>query len=390
MLRKDCKPSLNVLGWERRLRYERLSRGAALLALSLLLPTSELFGGSVRVWPSAVVVDETILLSDLAEFHGFDSTSERSLAAIKVTGAPPPGGSRVVHMAMIRAALRANGTNMAVVTLHGSTKCDVTRPSIIAPEPPPSTRPKDSQATGGRAQARDHAATSPGSSAAGTLRQAVQDYFDRQLARYRGLAELAFNRTSQQVLDLSGPAYDFAVRRRHGPSLGLIQIEVVVTAQGRTVQKVPLVVQVSMVRRVVMARRPINQAATVRARDVELVPMTFTRLDKLGIGETAQAIGQRAKRFIPSGSVIQPTLLESVPLVTRGQLVTLTSVAGAVRIVTTGKALQNGLFGESIRVGSLERKRVEFEAVVVGPGSVQIGGRPRARREMVVSMRDDG
>lgn len=143
-----------------------------------------------------------------------------------------------------------------------------------------------------------------------------------------------------------------------------------------------------MTRQAVVARRSINQGATIRAQEVELVPLTFTRFDKLGMSEIASAIGQRAKRFIPAGSMVEPDVLESVPLVTRGQLVTLVSVAGTVRIVTTGKALQSGLLGQAISVRALDNKRVELEAVVIGPGEVRIGTVTPANR--MVSVRAGG
>jgi flagella basal body P-ring formation protein FlgA len=122
-----------------------------------------------------------------------------------------------------------------------------------------------------------------------------------------------------------------------------------------------------------VARRAINQGATIQRQEVELIPLTLSRLDQTGLTDPARAIGQRAKRFIPTGSVIDPETLESVPLVTRGQLVTLTSVSGSVRVVTTAKAMQNGLLGDVIRVRALNRDRVELEAVVLGPGEVRVG-----------------
>jgi flagella basal body P-ring formation protein FlgA len=131
-----------------------------------------------------------------------------------------------------------------------------------------------------------------------------------------------------------------------------------------------------MTRRVVLAKRGINQDAAIQPVDVELAPLLFTRLDKLGMGDVSQVIGQRAKRYLTAGSMIDPTLLESVPLVTRGQIVTVTAVSGAVQVVTTGKAMRDGLLGETVTVRASDREKLEFEAVVVGPGAVRIGDGP--------------
>jgi flagella basal body P-ring formation protein FlgA len=153
----------------------------------------------------------------------------------------------------------------------------------------------------------------------------------------------------------------------------LVPLEVDVRTDGRAVQTVPLVVQVSMVRPVVTAARAINQEATVGSADVRVVPLAFNRTDKLGVSDPGQIVGQRARRFIPAGSILEPGLLESVPLVVRGQLVTLITQVGPVRVVTSGKAADTGTFGDVVRVRSVDDRRTEFNGVVVGPAKVEVG-----------------
>jgi flagella basal body P-ring formation protein FlgA len=208
-----------------------------------------------------------------------------------------------------------------------------------------------------------------------TLRDAVIGFFRDELARYGGRPDVVFDRTDEKVLELAGPAYEFRVRRGAGAVLGLVPVTVEVLMGGAVAQCVPMAVQVSMIRPVVIASRSINQDATIRAADVEVLPVTLSRVDQLGIAETAQVIGQRAKRFLPAGSTIEPGVLEAVPLVTRGQIVTLTAAEGAVQIVTTASAMRDGR-GETITVRSSDNQRVEFDAVVVGRAAVHLGAPP--------------
>jgi flagella basal body P-ring formation protein FlgA len=270
---------------------------------------------------------------------------------------------------------------MAKVTLGGATRCAVTRPGV----PAGAARSSDSTANRTDGGEDGTAADLPegwgaGSDTQHTLRQAVVDYFAAEFARYGGTPEVIFDRTSDQVLDLSGSQYEFRVRRRGGSPLGLTPLEVDVLSEGKTVQTVPLVVQVTMLRHAVSARRSINQGATVRPADVHLVAMSFTRLDKLGLEDTVMAVGQRAKRFIPGGTLLEPSMLEQVPLVQRGQLVQLVSAAGSVRVVTAAKATDDGLLGEVIRVRALDNKRIEYDATVTGVGQVRIGAQGRRLR----------
>lgn len=397
MKRKDCESS-NHAGVNATYRL-----GISLpVAIACLLGagTSDTLAGSVRLWPSAAVVDDALRLTDLCELTEFDVETEQALSNYIVADAPPPGGTRVIHLEMIRSALAAAGANMADVTLRGAIKCEVSRASRPASDSPgeraagqsPDAPPHDVNPPAGRT-ARQVAL--PGSSStsgtpvstAYTLRQAVQDHFDAELQRYGGTAEVVFDRTSEQVLDLSGPAYEFEVRCRKGSPLGLNPVEVRVWADGRTVQTVPMVVQVAMRLGAAVAQHPINQGATIRASDLNLVPMSVTQLHKAGIGDLVLVVGQRAKRFIPVGTVIEPGMLEEVPLVRRGELVTLASVVGGVRVVTTAKAAESGLLGDVIKVRAADNKRMEFDAVVVGPGAVEVSPGISVRRNVQLAVR---
>lgn len=330
--------------------------------------------GSVRIWATAVVVTDQIHLDDVCELRNFDDASEKALHEAAIGAAPGPGGTLIISQQVIREALRAAGINMATVTVSGSSRCTVTRPATPAqPSPTAGHKPTTSTARGVGAPGK---AASDSPAEPSTLRSAVIDFFNNELQRYDARAEVTFDRTSEQLLNLAGPTYTFRVRGRIGAPLGLIPIDVDVISGDSVVQSVPLVVSVSMLRSVVVARRSINQDATIRPGDVERMPLRFNRTDKIGLATTSQIVGQRAKRFIAAGSMMSLNDVESVPLVVRGQLVTLESAVGGVRVVTTGKATQDGLLGETITVRAADDKRVEFDAVVVGVSRVRIGALP--------------
>ena len=371
MIRKDCEKMQRV-DQPRRLRL----RAAWILALGVLAGV-DAHAGTVRVWPAAVVVDDVVRIGDLCELRGFSDETALSLSEWIVTEAPPAGGTRIIHMDMIRSALSAGGLNMATVTLRGGARCEVSRPAspIRRPERPGATESQLSRPS------ERHASNPPSNTAAGsdkqatnetTLRHTIIDYFNHELTRYGGTANVVFDRASQQVLDLAGPEYTFSVRRRKGMPLGLTSVEVDVRAGHHIVQTVQMIVQVTMTRRVVAARRSINHGATIRPRDVHLVPTVVTRLDGKGLDDVALAIGQRARRFISIGAILEPALLEEVPLVKRGELVTIVSAIGGVRVTTTAKAAGTGLLGDVIRIRSLSNRHVEYDAVVVGPGRVEV------------------
>ena len=335
----------------------------------------------IRMWPTAWVVGDEIKLDEVAELRGFESELGRKLAETVVAQAPVAGGTRYVSMDMLRPALRQAGANLAQVSLRGALRCAVSRPAEPAAAPAPAALPvPDVQAS--PADSHPKSALEQQSTAAGansrTVKQAVIDYFDAELERYGGTAELVFGHADEQVLALAESDYVFSVTRQGDGLLGLVRFEVQVWSGSRRVQTVPLVARVTMMRDVVVARRAINQGATIRPQDIQIIPTSFTRLDKLGVADPAQVIGQRARRFLLPGSTIDPVQLEEVPLVVRNQLVTLTTEVGSIAITTSAKAMATGGLGEVIAVRSVENRKLEYEAVITGPGKVRMGGGPGA------------
>jgi flagella basal body P-ring formation protein FlgA len=365
MTRTECdKPNHRRIVPETDVRGRAGRRRPALgripTVVAALAWTTPSWGGTVRMLSTAVVTEDPVRVGDLCELRGFDAESERRLALQPVCEAPPPGGSRIVHVQGVRSAAAASGLHPGGVTLHGAAECVVTRPAAAREE-------KRAAAPSNRE------ASVPSAAAPTTLRQTVTDFFNAELVRYRGQADVLFDRGAEQALNLSGPTYEFRVRRQGGEPLDLVPLEIDLIHQGQVERTIPLVARVSMIRPVVVARRPINPGSTIRAADVELTSLTFHRLEQIGLDDLALCLGQRSKRLIPPGTMIDSSMLEPVPVVLRGQIVTLVSEAGNVRVVTSAKAEEDGLPGAVITVRAVEDRTITYEAVVVGPGKTRIG-----------------
>jgi flagella basal body P-ring formation protein FlgA len=98
--------------------------------------------------------------------------------------------------------------------------------------------------------------------------------------------------------------------------------------------------------------------------------MRMDRLDRVGLSEANRVIGQRAKRYLPAGSMIVLRDLESVPLVERGQLVTVESSVGGTVIRTVAKAIETGSLGDKVELRSTQGKRRQMFGTVTGPRRV--------------------
>ncbi len=379
MRRKDCD-CFSGFGVDRRWSCRRglacvFARALPVwIAFIAALPTA--LGGTIRLWANAVVSGDTVRLDDVAELRGFDEETARRVGATIVTEAPATGGSRVIEISLVRTALAANRINLASSTICGASRCELSRPAeltrVDASQTSNSASGRGNPAARQRKGENAPAAvpTPPGDVL--TLRRSVIEFFNDAVRRYQARAEVSFDGASDQVLDLAAPTYAFRVRNSSRQLIGLVPVEVDVLTGDRIVQTVSLSVRLTVLRDMIVARRAINQDATIQTSDVDLIPMSLTRFDDLPANDLAQVLGQRAKRFIAAGAVVDTGSLAAVPLVLRGQLVTLVSEVGGVRVVTAGKAAEDGKLGEVIRVRSTDRRQAEFDAVVTGPGQARV------------------
>ena len=322
---------------------------------------------TVHLWPTAVVVDEQVRLGELCELTGFEAGTHERLRDLVVAPSPPPGGSRAVTLRDLRGVLTGAGMNMAETIVKGAAECGVSRPSLTL-------RGDGLPVSPAAKVAAEQLKEGPMSPAPVTLRDAVVGYFQQELSRYEGRVQVDFGRDAAVRLDLAGPEYTFEIRRRSNRPLGLIDIEVDVLRDGQRAQQVRLQPIVSFSRKVVVARRAINQGAEVRPEDVHLLEMAFERLDRLGMADLYQAIGQRAKRFIRPATVLDPRDLERVPLVKRGQLVTVWSAVGGVTVQTAAKAAEPGGYGDAVELRDAQRRGRRLIGVVTGPRQVELRG----------------
>ncbi len=352
MQRKDCE--------------KRTRRGWLTAGLAVLLLAASAGGAEVRLWREAVVADAQVTVGDLCQLRDLSGEQRTRWGALVVAPAPVEGGSIIVGLDDVRRCLREAGVNLGTVMLKGAASCDVTRPKDRRPA---ADRPASTSST-----ATLNEGASADAAAPVTLRDRVEQFLNAELGQEDGTLRLQFGRSSDAALDLAEPEFLFDIERTSGSRLGMISLSVTVLANGAAVQQIPLLVNVSFVKTVVVAAHPLNVGAIVDAVDVRLVEMTFERFEHVGLSEPAAAIGQRVKRFVAPGTVVMPHDLEPVPLVKRGQIVDVHSRIGGVTIVTAGKVLEDGAYGDVVQLSMGERSRERSTATVTGPGHVTVRG----------------
>jgi flagella basal body P-ring formation protein FlgA len=377
------------------------------MAMLIGLPTTRAVAGEVRLWPTAALEAgaDVVTLADVAALDGFDEETLRHLSGLIVSPPPRAGGAAVVRMDDLRAALDAARVNLAEVTFLGAARCTVAAPPMAQPPNRPKTAAQAARHAAARARRVDAAgrartaghpsrpagetaesmpgersvqgqraprdSAAPDSSA--TLEEAVRQHIEGQCADLGGRLDIRFGAAQQAGLSLRATDCRFTIRPREpgGHRLGMVWFDVQVARDGARPQVIPVLAEVTLLRRVVVASRIINRGQDIAARDLRVDERPFKRLEDVGLTELPAAIGMEARRALRPGDMLRPGDLRNKPLVKRNQLVAVWSRAGGLVVQSTGRATREGWLGDEleIRAEGSERK---FFGTVSGPGMVTV------------------
>lgn len=333
--------------------------------------------GRIRIWPTASVDSPAVMLGDIAEVSGLSLDQTARVMAVEVSIAPREGGEALLRADDVRGALLDAGLNLAELNILGSSRCRVTRPAAVRKAPAPRTvrttaaKPKPSRKSG--RSPIDSAR--PAKAAPNTLEAALRNHIEARNAESDAKLEVRFSPVSARDLGMTSPPYSFEIHSRGEKSLGLVSYEVTVREDGEVNRVLPVVAEVTLIKDVLVARRPINRGETIEGRALKLESRRFTDAGAIGMTDPEAAIGMQSRTFIRAGEMVSVAGVQARPLVTRGQPVTVWMRQGGLVIRTNGKAQQEGALGDTIEVlrETAKRQKDLFDAVVTGPGTVTVG-----------------
>lgn len=336
---------------------------ATLLAAAFMLPArgepAPAGINVLRVRPRVQVQRETVTLGDVLSFAEADPALRAALTDAPLDPDLHAPASTIVPFRQIEQRLRALGVNPARTLLRGAAACRVTlEPPVEVPAiPETAPAPRGAPAAGGT-----------------TLADILRQRIDADLAELGGTAEVDFERASAPFLDLTSDKWEFVIRSRGHARLGLREFRVVLRREGRTQRTVTLFARVRLSKPVVVAREPLNVGTFVRREQVGLERRLFERIEDIGLGDIAAVVGQRVRRFVPTGQMLRPGDLKPVDMVERSRPVTVIGAGRHVQVRLTGVALDSGSFGETVRVrlGQTRQNRRVVRGVVAGLATVRL------------------
>ncbi len=144
----------------------------------------------------------------------------------------------------------------------------------------------------------------------------------------------------------------------------MLPVAIVFKVDGRYVRKVSALVSLEIMQNVVVSRRPIPRLKIISADDVMLRQVNTAGLPDSFYRATADVIGKRARRAIGMNAELHANMVETPPVVAKGDRVLIVAESGNLRITAMGEVKHTGKVGEQVRVVNLDSKKTVMAQVV--------------------------
>lgn len=157
----------------------------------------------------------------------------------------------------------------------------------------------------------------------------------------------------------------------HEDYLGRSVMALQLFVDGQPVRRMWVNTSISVMADVVTVVRPLGNAQSIQASDLTIQRRDLKDLPNDALRSINAVVGNRTTCAIYPQTVLQANMVESPPLVRRGDMVKIVAHSGSLTITATGLVKQKGARDEIIRVMNTSSNRV-IAARVKEPGVVEV------------------
>lgn len=331
-------------------------------------------GAMLEIRGDASVIGSEVRLRQICRWSDqdkglFEPIGDLILARLS-SGAP----FKALSVDEIRSTLRDAGVNIAAINFTGSINCTVSRSDVQYDEKDglakwievntPTTAPA---AAPELASAVTPATHPDDASPVRTLRDLLVNDLAVQLNLPVDILQVDFRQQDLHLLNTSTPLFSFDIQPIRNRSLGAVSWNVTVSAgDGQQRRKVTISAQARAWQDQVVIMRPLTSRQIIRTEDLVKRRALVDQTTDDTLLAMDQIVGQQASRDLKPGTILTSKMIDPVTLVKVGQFVTITLDQGSVSIKTVARALEGGVYGQTIRVKN-ESTRDVYQVILTGP-----------------------
>lgn len=123
-------------------------------------------------------------------------------------------------------------------------------------------------------------------------------------------------------------------------------------------------------RNVPVLARSLTPGEEIALRDIRYKSVPLNRVSRGSIFDANQLVGMTVRRSISAGSLLKNADVVRPIVIKKGTPITITLVAGSMKLAAAGLALENGSIGDLVKIENLQSGKV-IDAKVIGLGQVE-------------------
>jgi flagella basal body P-ring formation protein FlgA len=336
--------------------------------------------GTLELRQEASIYGADITLKQVCRWSDADAAVFTPIADLTLVHLPAGVSFRSITVDDVRQTLHGAGVNIAMINFSGVTSCAVTRSDAqtgdsqaaiqqwIDAQQPGSAKPANPPT-----QAQNAGAVDPSFH---TLRDLLVSDLSQRMNILPESLQLTFSPEDEKVISLAEPCFRFDISPSRARALGNVSWEVKVLTDSSSKKMTINAVARAWEEQVIVAR-PLAIHKILSAADFTSRRVLVDSLSDHQLLTMDQCVGQQAATDLRPGVVMTAQLVDAVPLVKAGQLVTVNLTRGTVQLRSVARAMEQGALGQTIRVRN-ENTRDVLDVTVTGPQEARLGERAAA------------
>jgi len=149
-----------------------------------------------------------------------------------------------------------------------------------------------------------------------------------------------------------------------GNFIGSYSLPIAFFVDGNSVAKTWVIAKVKVRIPVIVVARPLMRGEIIKEKDVRIEKRELLSIPAGIFSDPRKVIGKKARRILGVGEIITQRMIEEVPIIRRGDRVTIIAESPVLKVVASGQAKENGCRGELIKVMNLNSRKIIYARVV--------------------------
>ncbi len=335
--------------------------------------------GTLELREDANISGADVTLKQICRWSDGDGPIFTPIADLKVLHFDDGASFRTVAVDDVRETLHEAGVNIAMINFTGATICSITRTDG------PGSTGQNVQQWLDTQQAPDPAKGNPvlasdteprPDQAFHCLRDLLVTDLSQRLNIPAETLQLDFGQDENRILSLSEPVFKFDVIPSRALALGNVSWDVTIYTDNAN-KKVHLTAVARAWENQTIVAKPIPAHTVLDATDFATHRILVDSMPEHQLLSVDQCVGQEAAEQLEPGTIMNAQLVDPVPLVKPGQLVTITLRKGTIELRSVARAMEEGAMGQTIRVRK-ENTRDVMDVTVTGPQEANLSDNPES------------